>query len=354
MTARSGLFVAPTSGVGAAPIDARLALSGVLGAVPQCVQGGAITQSGTTMQFTIGQSVMQLPDPTNGAASFVSAIDQTVVTPAAGPGTGSRIDLIVAKQNNPENGDADSRASFSLIAGTAGAPGVAPSVPAGYFRYADINVPALASNAAACTVTLRSPTTFAPVDLVAPTYALLSTVTGSLGQHATVTNDTTAANNGDYFWNGSTWPKAVGATIGGSVKRSASAVTFTSGAWTALTNTTYWQTDQPPLGFAAFAGTWVAPIAGLYDIRVGLQLNTTESPILCLKKNDTSASSTGNIATMSTAGSANDTGVQVSKIERLNAGDYVAAAVYNSAAAIWDTANPDGSFFSIRYLEPLR
>ncbi|AGW41294.1 hypothetical protein O159_26250 [Leifsonia xyli subsp. cynodontis DSM 46306] len=207
MTARSGLFVAPTSsGAGTAPIDARLALSGIIGATPQLVQGGTVSQSASTMAFTIAPAVLQLPDPTNAAASFVSAIDQTVLTPAAGPATGSRIDLIVAKQNNPENGDADARASFSLIAGTAGAPGVAPAVPAGYLRYADITVPTNAASAAACTLTLRSPTTFAPVDIIAATYALLSTVTGTAGQHATIYNDN--ANNGDYVWSGGGWVSA--------------------------------------------------------------------------------------------------------------------------------------------------
>lgn len=205
MSARSGLFVAPTSGVGTAPIDGRLALSGVLGATAQTVHGGAITQSGSTMAFTVAQAVLQLPDPTNAAAAFLSAIDQTVLTPAAGPSTGSRVDLIVAKQNNPENGDADSRASFSLIAGIAGAPGVPPAVPVGYFHYADINVPTNAANAAACTITLRSPTSFAPVALQCPTKALLDTVTGTLGQTAVVTSDATTAYNRMWFWSSTGW-----------------------------------------------------------------------------------------------------------------------------------------------------
>lgn len=207
MTARSGLFVAPTAaGVGTAAVDARIALAGILGTTtPQCIQGGAITQSATTMAFTIAQAVLELPDPTNTASAFISPIDQTVLTPAAGPATGSRVDLIVAKQNNVENGDTDSRANFSIIPGVAGAPGVAPAVPAGYFRYADINVPALASNAAACTVTLRSPQSFAPEWILSPTWALLQTITGQAGQHASVTTDPIAANNTDYAWNGSRW-----------------------------------------------------------------------------------------------------------------------------------------------------
>jgi hypothetical protein len=173
-------------------------LAGIIGATPQTVQGGAIAQSGSSMQVTIAQSVMQLPDPTNAAATFLSPIDSTIVTPAVGPVTGSRIDLIVGKQNNPENGDADSRVNWSLVAGTAGAPGLPPAVPVGSFSYAAINVPTNAANAAACTVTLNSPTTFAPPDLTAPTLALLRTVTGQTGQTAFVTADT--VNNGVYAW----------------------------------------------------------------------------------------------------------------------------------------------------------
>lgn len=261
MTARSGLFVAPTTGVGTAPTDARLALAGLLGVTPQLASGGAITQSGTTMAFTVAQAVLQLPDPTNAAAAFLSPIDQTVLTPAAGPGTGSRIDLIVAKQNNPENGDSDSRASFTLIAGTAGAPGVAPAVPAGYFRYADINVPTGAANAAACTLTLRSPASFAPVDLLCPTYALLQTVTGKPGQTAVVNADTTAANNRMWFWSPTTssWvhslnnstPFAMASGSGSNPANASTAITFPAGRFTV-----------PPLVTFGVTGTVaVMPIA---------------------------------------------------------------------------------------------
>jgi hypothetical protein len=181
-------------------------MGGLFGVVPQVVQGGAITQSSSNMQFTIAQAVMQLPDPTNAAAVFLSPIDQTILTPAAGPSTGSRVDLFVAKQNNPENGDGDSRANFSIVAGTAGAPGLPPALPAGYVQLAQIQVPTNAATASACTVTLKTPTTFAPVDLICPTLALLSTVTGQIGQSATVTAD--GLNNGLWLWNGASWTYA--------------------------------------------------------------------------------------------------------------------------------------------------
>ena len=156
------------------------------------------------MAFTVPSSVWQLPDVTNAGASFLSATDPFILSPAAGPGTGSRIDLLCVKQNNVENSDADSRANVILVAGTAGAPGTAPAVPAGAWLYQTINVPTAAANAAACTVVTARPTTYGPLPIKSATLALLNTVTGALGQHATVTADTASA-NGDYYWSGSAW-----------------------------------------------------------------------------------------------------------------------------------------------------
>jgi hypothetical protein len=52
---------------------------------------------------------------------------------------------------------------------------------------------------------LRSPTTFAPPDILSTTLAILKTVTGQAGQQATVTAD--GANNGQYFWNAAQWQR---------------------------------------------------------------------------------------------------------------------------------------------------
>lgn len=211
MVARSGLFVAPLAGtppVGMSPTDGRIAFSSLIGTTPQSASGGVIAQSGATMAFTIASGVWQLPDVSNvaGTSNFLSAIDSTVLTAAAGPATGSRIDLICAKQNNVENSDADSRANLFLVAGTAGAPGVAPAVPIGAYLHATVNVPTTAANAAACTVVLARPTTFGTLSVKSPTAALLSTVPGSsTGQRAEVYADSTAANNMTYRWNGSAW-----------------------------------------------------------------------------------------------------------------------------------------------------
>ena len=210
MVARSGIFVAPVVGsppVGMSPTDGRIAFSALIGTTPQLASGGLITQSASVMAITVAAAVWQLPDVSNaaGTSTFLSATDLFTVTPAAGPGTGSRIDLIVVKQNNVENADADSRVNVVLVAGTAGAPGVAPAVPTGAYLYATVNVPTSAANSNACTVVVARPSTYAPLPIKATTLALLNLVTGVPAQHATVTAD--GSNNGDYLW-GTSWTAA--------------------------------------------------------------------------------------------------------------------------------------------------
>ena len=210
MVARSGMFVAPLAGpppVGMSPTDGRIAFSALIGTTAQLASGGAITQSASVMAITVAAAVWQLPDVSNavGSSTFLSATDLFTPTPAAGPATGSRIDLICVKQNNVENSDADSRANVFLVAGTAGAPGVAPAVPAGAYLYATVNVPTSAANAAACTITVARPSTFAALPIKSSTLALLLTVTGSNWQQANVFADSYPFNNGLYVFSGGAW-----------------------------------------------------------------------------------------------------------------------------------------------------
>jgi hypothetical protein len=207
--AHSGLFVAPVAGtppVGMSPTDGRLALGGIFGVAGQVVSGGGLTPSPTTMQIVVGQAVWQLPDPTNAAATFFSPTDATALTLAAAPASGGRIDLIVVKQNNVENGDADSRANVTLITGVASGSPTPPSLPAGYWEYAQVLVSAGNANAAATTITILSPSTFAPPRLLCATYAQLQTISGQLNQTAYVSADSNPANNGEYRCaGGTTW-----------------------------------------------------------------------------------------------------------------------------------------------------
>ncbi len=207
MALHGATFVAPLPGtppVGMSATDGRLVMGGLYGTTPQLVAGGGIAQSGSNMQFTIAQSVFQLPDVTNAAATAFLPTDSTVLTPAVGPGTGSRIDLICIPFKNYENGDASSQSQPILVAGTPGTPGVAPPVPAGSYKYAQVTVGTGVTTASACTVQTFGNTTFAPPDLLGTTLARLQTTSGVLGQLAVVTSD--GVNNGVYECaGGTTW-----------------------------------------------------------------------------------------------------------------------------------------------------
>lgn len=270
MVARSGLFVAPVPGsppVGTAPTDARLALSGVIGVSSQVASGGTITQSATVLTFTVAASVWQIADVTNALASFLSPTDAVVLTATAGPATGSRIDSIAVKQNNYENGDTDSRANVILVTGTASATPVAPTLAAGYFRYANIAVPASASNALACTVTNLSPTNVGPLNLTAPTAALLLLVTGRTGQFATVTADSSV-----WQWVSTAWvqiskpgfqPYAIAAGFGSNTASNYTTVNFPTGRFTVAPIVTVTITgNSPALANVGSATATSAQIAG--------------------------------------------------------------------------------------------
>ena len=294
MVARSGMFVAPLAGsppTGMSPTDGRLAFSSLIGTVPQLASGGAITQSPSVMTITVAAAVWQLPDVSNaaGLTTFLSATDQFVLTPAAGPATGSRIDLIVVKQNNVENADADSRVNVILVAGTPGAPGVAPAVPGGGYLYATVTVPTSAANAAACTVVIARPSTFAPLTIKATTLILLNQITGVPAQRATVYAD--GPNNGDYVW-GTNWvstgDRYITATRSSSFTLSANSTNYlltgAGGAgvfWgvptasSALANTSTYNNEL--YSFAPTLGELSVKIAGTYEIELNVSATQTGS-----------------------------------------------------------------------------
>jgi hypothetical protein len=206
MTARTGLFVAPLPGStpqGTSPTDGRLVLGGLFGTVSGCVAGGAISASATAMQLTVAQAVWRIPDPTNAAAVFLSPADPYTFTLSAGPASGSRIDVLWVKQDNFENGDADSRVTYGVAAGTAAATPVAPSIPAGAMKIAQVSVPTSAANAAACTVV----TSFGGSQVAAPAAVVGAQVnlpaTGQyIGQRAYSQQSGLAV---EYRWNGTAW-----------------------------------------------------------------------------------------------------------------------------------------------------
>lgn len=205
--AHTGLFVAPLAGSppqGMSPTDGRLVLGGLFGIKGQLVSGGAFTASGTAMTGTVAQAVWQLTDVTNAAATFFSPTDLTNLTFGAAPATGGRIDSVVVKQNNVENGDADSRVNVYVVAGTASGSPTPPSVPVGAVKYLDVQINAGVANLAAATVTNYMQTTFGPPDIVAPSYSALQAMTGLPNQVAALPNGAL------YLYFGGAWRQLTG------------------------------------------------------------------------------------------------------------------------------------------------
>lgn len=200
------MFVAPLAGsppVGMTPTDGRLVMGGIFQIASQLVAGGGYTASASVLQLTVNQAVFSLTDVTNASAVFFTPTDATTLTFAAAPGSGGRIDLVVVKQNNVENGDADSRVNITVVTGTASGSPVAPAVPAGASKYLAVLINAGVTNAAAATITNYMQTQFADPPLQAPTQAALYASPGIASQIAVVTSD--GANNGIYWYNGTNW-----------------------------------------------------------------------------------------------------------------------------------------------------
>ena len=285
------------------------------------------------MTFALPFSVWQCPDVTNGNATFLSPTDAITLTGTAGPGTGSRIDLIVTKQNNVENGDADSRANVTLVTGVPGAPGVAPTVPTGATLYATITVPASVANSAACTVVIARPSTYAPLPIKATTYALLLTVTGVTGQHATVTADAVLSNIGDYVWV-TAWVRVASFTVP-NCHLTTSAAGATSGTPNAFTAVPYNVTafDAATMHSNVTNNTRITvPIPGVY--RAVHKVQTTSvgfDSAVGIMVNGTLLAESIVYATHNTT---NGAFPLTSTLVKLNAGDYVEAGVAGTAAGL--------------------
>lgn len=206
MVARTGLFVAPLPGTppqGTSPTDGRLVLGGLFGTTGGCISGGTMTASATAMTIAIAAAVWRIPDPTNTAGVYLSPADAYTFTLAAGPASGSRIDLLWVKQDNYENGDADSRVTYGITAGTAASSPVAPTLPAGVMQLARVTVGQGISNAAACTVvqSYGGQAQLTPGVTATSVAALPAGI--YVGQRGT-------AGGVEYRWNGTTWRAQTG------------------------------------------------------------------------------------------------------------------------------------------------
>lgn len=187
------------------------------------------------------------------------------------------------------------------------------------------------------------------------TYANLPASDNWVGRQILVTADT--VRNGVYVWLGSApWlPLAhVLPTYGGRVKRSSVAASLGSGLWNILNGPTFWGVDQPAFGFTAFDGKWTAPLNGVYSVETGIVVTSAVTGFIAIKKNDTANSAAGAVSIGAIAGTTGFAAGSTSTRVRMSSGDTLVVAAFVSATTTWDNTNRDGSYFGIRYVEPLR
>lgn len=72
---------------------------------PGIISGCQITRSATAMQYTVSSGVAAIPGATGEI--YMAPVNQTTVTVAPAPGTGTRVDVIYAVQRIPSSGDSN-------------------------------------------------------------------------------------------------------------------------------------------------------------------------------------------------------------------------------------------------------
>jgi len=147
-----GLFVRKSGVYGTTPVAARKDIAGLVastaafGARPGVISGCVV--SGTTSGWTYSVSaghLVTVRSAADGAMPWGNDAAATVATSAA-PASGSRIDLITAYHNDVDNGDGDNDPVLGVVQGTAGSPGVAPSLPTGAIELGRCTLTSGASN----------------------------------------------------------------------------------------------------------------------------------------------------------------------------------------------------------------
>lgn len=173
MTANRGLFVtqlntgtveAP-SWVGTTPLEARLALAGMVAEnSPGVPRTGLMFQSASTVVAGTGAMTYNV-GPCNpvvnrsaGDGVYAWTLSGTTSIPTTlAPATGSRWDLIFTKQNDPSKGDPDNQALVGVVQGVASSTPSKPyaSVPEGALVLAEAQVSAgaLATNGGSVVIT---------------------------------------------------------------------------------------------------------------------------------------------------------------------------------------------------------
>ncbi|KAB1647465.1 hypothetical protein F8O06_02695 [Pseudoclavibacter sp. CFCC 14310] len=135
-------------------------------------------------------------------------VDQVTLT--AAPTANQRIDSVWVRQQETASpvSDAANGPVFGVAKGTASTSPVAPAIPAGAMRLADVQIPstATATNSSGVTITQRYPFTATQgAPLTFRTKTDLQAWVGWDGQKARVIADPTTASNGDYVSSAGVW-----------------------------------------------------------------------------------------------------------------------------------------------------
>lgn len=137
MTARRGLFVRNVGTVATTPVEARLALAGLIAEVsPGVPRSGLLAQpdknvvkgnpSTSPPSYDVSACNPVINRAVNDGVYNFTMTGTTNVPTTVAPSSGSRIDLIWVKQNDTEKGDADNQAVLGV---TQGQPAPSPTRP---------------------------------------------------------------------------------------------------------------------------------------------------------------------------------------------------------------------------------
>lgn len=156
MTATRGLFVRQTgaapNAIGTTPLEARLAMAGLVHELsPGVPRSGIMTQSTAQLVTASTTDMSYNVAPCNPVVSRTAAegvymfslTGTTNVGTDAAPGTGSRYDLIYVRQHDPDKGDADNLPEIGVVRGqsSTGTPTKPYSnVPAGGYVLAEAQI----------------------------------------------------------------------------------------------------------------------------------------------------------------------------------------------------------------------
>lgn len=150
MSVNRGLFVRNLGATGTSPTEARLAFAGLLAEnAPGVPRPGALFQASTRivsglnrMAYSVAPAHIVVTRDAGEGAYLLSITGTTEVAAVPAPATGSRIDLVYVRQNDPDKGDADNAAVVKVLAGKVATEPVAPysELPSGAYVLAEASV----------------------------------------------------------------------------------------------------------------------------------------------------------------------------------------------------------------------